>query len=97
MPLFLCFLSINSTPFLSLFYFLFSPIEKKIIMGASLFRREREIKKETLDFFKRRRYEGGGGRERGGGERLCYLETGFRLFMKQEKGWQRATCRDKGA
>jgi hypothetical protein len=60
-------------------------------MGASLFRREREIKKETLDFFKRRRYEGGGG------ERLCYLETGFRLFMKQEKGWQRATCRDKGA
>jgi hypothetical protein len=61
-------------------------------MGASLFRREREIKKETLDFFKRRRYEGGGGRER-----LCYLETGFRLFMKQEKGWQRATCRDKGA
>jgi hypothetical protein len=66
-------------------------------MGASLFRREREIKKETLDFFKRRRYEGGGGRERGGGERLCYLETGFRLFMKQEKGWQRATCRDKGA
>ena len=33
-------------------------------MGASLFRREREIKKETLDFFKRRRYEGGGGRER---------------------------------
>lgn len=60
-------------------------------MGASLFRREREIKKETLDFFKRRRYEGGGGRERERWGREIVL-LGDRVSLVYETGKRMATC-----
>jgi len=59
-------------------------------MGASLFRREREIKNETLDFLKRRRYEGGGGvRERWGREIVL---LGDRVSLVYETGKRMATC-----